>query len=173
VHRKGIDKLRNPTLQSACYLASGVESSRPSVRGIMTAAPPPRPGAGWYPDPHGSGQQRYFDGTNWGPTAPPPQYSALASSAPPPPSGDRRFTIHYGFVLLAIFSLLGTVIPTIFWFGSAASVEEGNTQSEQEAADAATGFLGIMGVGWLLWGGMWTIIWTAFAIQHTLKSRRS
>jgi hypothetical protein len=27
--------------------------------------------AGWYPDPS-TGQQRYWDGTRWGPTAPPP-----------------------------------------------------------------------------------------------------
>lgn len=32
---------------------------------------------GWYPDPDGRGGQRYFDGTNWGPTAP-------AATAPPP-----------------------------------------------------------------------------------------
>ena len=25
---------------------------------------------------------------------------------------------------------------------------------------------------WLLWGGMWTLVWTASAIQHTLKGRR-
>lgn len=125
---------------------------------------------GWYPDPSGNGGQRYFDGTNWGPAAPPP-------SRPTPhamPQGqERRFTIHYGFVVLAIFSLLGTIIPTIFWFASAASVESGQTQSEQDAADAASGIMGFFGVGWLLWGGMWTVIWAAFAIHHTLRSRRA
>jgi hypothetical protein len=31
----------------------------------MTAAPPPLPPPGWYPDPSGTPGQRYFDGTNW------------------------------------------------------------------------------------------------------------
>jgi len=29
-----------------------------------------------------------------------------------------------------------------------------------------------MAMLWMLWGGMWTIIWLAFAINHTLKARR-
>ncbi|WNG89547.1 DUF2510 domain-containing protein [Mycobacterium sp. ITM-2016-00317] len=126
---------------------------------------------GWYPDPSGNGGQRYFDGTAWGPTAPPPP-------TPPqrrPHNNERRFTIHYGFALLAIFSLLGTVIPTLFWFASAANVdvEPGASQSERESAEAAGGILGFFGVGWLLWGGMWTLIWAAFAVHHTLRSRNS
>ena len=52
--------------------------------------------------------------THQPPFAPPPgwEYPQSPSSAP------ARFTIHYGFALLAIFSLLGTVIPTIFWFAA-------------------------------------------------------
>lgn len=118
---------------------------------------------GWYPDPN-TGQQRYFDGNQWGPPAP----TASGSVA------ERRFTIHYGFVLLAVFSLLGTVIPAIFWFASAANVDTtGSSQAEINGAQDAVGIMGFFGIGWLLWGGMWTIIWTAFAIQHTLRSRRS
>ena len=124
-----------------------------------------QPAAGWYPDPSGGSGQRYFDGVNWGPSAPPPASSPL---------GERRFTIHYGFVLLAIFSLLGTVIPAAFWFFSAANVDTdpNATQSEVDAAASATGILSFFGIGWILWGGMWTLIWTAFAIQHTLRSRK-
>lgn len=127
---------------------------------------------GWYPDPSGNGGQRYFDGSNWGPTAPPPPSSQYPT--PRPPQGtERRFTIHYGFALLAFFSLLGTVIPSFFWFASAANVEPGTTQSDVESSEMASGILSFFGVGWLLWGGMWTIIWAAFAIHHTLRSRTS
>lgn len=132
--------------------------------------------AGWYPDPSGAGQ-RYFDGIQWGPLAPPPpsHTNVPARSPASTPSGDRRFTIHYGFVLLAVFSLLGTLIPTAFWFFSAANVDTdpNATQSEIDAAAGATGILSFFGIGWLIWGGMWTLIWTAFAIQHTLRSRRN
>lgn len=107
---------------------------------------------GWYPDPNGGGGQRYFDGTNWGPTAPPP------TSAPVAAGGERRITIHYGFVVLTIFSLLGTLFLAIPWLST----------SGDEKGDVSW-----MGVLWLMWGGMWTIIWAAFAIQHTLKSRRA
>lgn len=87
---------------------------------------------------------------------------------------DRRFTIHYGFALLAIFSLLGTIVPSIFWFAAAGNVDHtGSTQADIDAANGASGVMGFFGIGWLLWGGMWTIVWTAFAIQHTLKSRRT
>jgi hypothetical protein len=55
--------------------------------------------AGWYPDPGETGQQRYVDGIQWGPPAPPA----------PTAVGERRFTIHYGFVLLAVFSLLAWI----------------------------------------------------------------
>lgn len=81
----------------------------------MTQQQPP---AGWYPDPSGSGQQRYFDGISWGPVAP-----TAAPYAPPTQQRTQpsRFTIHYGFALLAFFSLLGTVIPAFFWFAGAAN----------------------------------------------------
>jgi hypothetical protein len=98
----------------------------------------------------------------------PPQQRPLQ---PQPPAQPARFTIHYGFALLATFSLLGTVVPSIFWFvvaGNAAS----DTGSDPNAAAGAAGIAGSFGIIWLLWGGMWTLIWAAFAINHTLKERR-
>ena len=103
---------------------------------------------GWYPDPAGNGGHRYFDGTSWGPTAP-----------PPPMPAERRFTIHYGFGLLAVLSLIGTLIIGLPMLST--------------ASDPDTEGLGaVLGVLWMLWGGMWVLIWTAFAIQHTLRGRR-
>lgn len=53
---------------------------------------------GWYPNPDGTGTQRYFDGTNWGPTAP------VATPSPPPPkkksSAGRIVVVIVGIVLL-------------------------------------------------------------------------
>jgi hypothetical protein len=138
----------------------------------MGEATPPQPAAGWYPDPSGiPGQQRYFDGVNWGPTAPPPPpgsgSGAVAAYPPTGPYGNvvtdqPRFTIHYGFALLAILSLLGTIVFAIPLFSAAGSTDD----------EGAAGIGAGMGILWLLWGGMWTLIWTAFAIQHTLRGRR-
>lgn len=44
--------------------------------------PSPLPTPGWYPDP-ATGQQRYWDGAQWGPFAPPPP----PQFAPPAPAG--------------------------------------------------------------------------------------
>lgn len=110
--------------------------------------------AGWYPDPSGHGQ-RYFDGISW------TEHRAVPPAAPSAPAvSQRRFTIHYGFGLLAVFSLLGTILPAGLMFFA----NVGNP----ETSGAGT----TMGVLWLLWGGFWTLIWTAFAIQHTLRARR-
>ena len=51
----------------------------------------------------------------------------------------------------------------------------GSTASDStldpEAASAAAGIGSGAAILWLLWGGMWTLIWAAFAINHTLKER--
>ncbi|MCG5431265.1 DUF4352 domain-containing protein [Mycobacterium sp. MYCO198283] len=62
---------------------------------------------GWHPDPAGSGQQRYFDGTQWtenyAPAAAPPP-----GVAPKRKRGMRRILLIAGGVLLAII-LLGAI----------------------------------------------------------------
>lgn len=127
---------------------------------------------GWYPDPSGApGAQRFWDGQGWGPSAPAP----VVAVAAPVKAEPGRLTIHYGFALLAVLSLLGTVGPAVFmWLaaGSASSSSDGTTAGDDGAA-AAAGIFGFFGFGWLLWGGMWTLIWAAFAINHTLKARRA
>jgi hypothetical protein len=102
--------------------------------------------SGWHPDPSGTTGQRYFDGHDW-----------TEHLAPQKPA-ERRFTIHYGFALLAVFAMLGTVIPTLLLFSTAS-----DPQTEGYGVTA--------GVLWLLWGGFWTLVWVAFAIQHTLRGR--
>ena len=87
------------------------------------------------------------------------------------PAQPARFTIHYGFALLATFSLLGTLIPSIFWFVAAGHMTS-DPGTDPHAAAGAAGIAGSFGIIWMLWGGMWTLIWAAFAINHTLKERR-
>jgi hypothetical protein len=48
----------------------------------------------------------------------------------------------------------------------------GSAADGTESGDAAAGIGSGFGIMWLLWGGMWTLIWAAFAINHTLKERR-
>ena len=105
--------------------------------------------------------------THQPPFAPPPGWEY-----PQPPSpAPARFTIHYGFALLAFFSLLGTLIPAFVMWASAGNARSDKTIDADTAA-SASGFLGTFGVLWLLWGGMWTLVYVAFAVNHTLKERR-
>lgn len=118
---------------------------------------------GWYPDPAGGLAVRWFNGTDWA-----YQYQAPPQQFTPPPSAQRRFTIHYGFVVVAVISLLLTVVPSIFWFSAAS----GAANDPNDTQHVGTTFSAGMGLFWLLWGGMWTLIWTAFAIHHTLRGRQ-
>jgi hypothetical protein len=96
--------------------------------------------------------QRYFDGIEWT-----ENYAPLGVAPAAEASAPGRFTIHYGSALLAIFSAIGTLIIGVPMI---------STASDTDGIGAGFGVL------WLLWGSGWTIVWVAFAIQHTLKSRR-
>ena len=123
------------------------------------STPTPPPSGEWYPQqqqpyPYRVQQQPY-----------PYPYPVQQRPAP------ARYTIHYGFSLLAIFSLLGTVIPTVIMFAAAGSTAS-DKSLDHESASAAAGMGSEMAILWLLWGGMWTLVWAAFAVNHTLKERR-
>ena len=74
------------------------------------------------------------------PNTPPPQYP-FPPGLPPvlTPAQPARFTIHYGFALLAIFSLIGTLIPTIIMFAAAGGSDDG-TEAGRTAAGIGGGF---------------------------------
>lgn len=106
--------------------------------------------AGFYPDPAGGPAKRWFNGTTWT-----DHYAAPAESA--------RFTIHYGFALLAVLSIIGTL-----FFGIPMLIASGH---HDPATGHANGVGILMTLMWFGWGGMWTLIWGAFAMNHTLKAR--
>ncbi|GAA2552102.1 DUF2510 domain-containing protein [Mycolicibacterium diernhoferi] len=110
---------------------------------------------GWYPDST-TGLQRYWDGAKW--LDIPAPAAAAAPHLAPAAARSGRITIHYGFALLAFFSLAGTLLFGIPLMAQAGDEETGGIASS-------------MGILWIAWGGMWTLIWTAFAIHHTLKGR--
>lgn len=55
----------------------------------MTGHSPPVPAAGWYPDPGGSEQLRYWDGASWTERLKEPQPASTAAGAEPVPEEDR------------------------------------------------------------------------------------
>lgn len=121
--------------------------------------------ADWYPDPSGAPGLRYFDGTAW---------TAQTTTAEPwrdwgsdeNVRAERRFTIHYGFALLAFLSLAATLT-----FGIPSLVDGFSNTTLDPTGKEVAGTAATFGVLWMLWGGMWTVIWAAFAIRHTLRGR--
>jgi hypothetical protein len=78
--------------------------------------------AGWYPDPGGSGQQRYFDGAQWSahyaPAPPGYGFAPPAPPAPPTKSGGSR-------TVLKIAALIGVLVL----FGIIANIDTGDKDS--------------------------------------------
>ena len=106
------------------------------------STPTPLPSGEWYPQQ----QQPYPYRVQQQPHPYPYPYPVQQRPAP------GRYTIHYGFSLLAIFSLLGTVIPTVIMFAAAGSTAS-DKSLDHESASAAAGMGSGMAILWLLWGG--------------------
>ena len=85
-------------LRSSVRRANVAADGKLTISGEIVTTPMP---PGWYPDPSGSGQQRYFDGNAWGPFAP------LA----PPPVAQKVREPNPLFTVLAVLS----AIPTAFF----------------------------------------------------------
>ena len=77
----------------------------------MTAPTPP----GWYPDPSGSGQQRYFDGNAWGPFAP----------MAPAPVAEKVREPNPLFTVLAVLSAIPTAFFGLVYFAGSQSTIAG------------------------------------------------
>lgn len=83
---------------------------------------PPKPAAGWYPDPNGGSNRRYWDGSKWGPTEPTtPAANQPASTPTRPPKWMP--TKAFWIVVLLLIGLIFFVIPKI--------VESNNRMNER------------------------------------------
>jgi uncharacterized Tic20 family protein len=72
------------------------------------ASPSSTPPPGWYPDPSGSGQQRWWDGSQWGIVA-----SSTTAPAVPGSLDDQRGMAALAQVLAIFTGFLG---PLVIWF---------------------------------------------------------
>ena len=83
----------------------------------MTAIKPP---AGWYPDPNDPSAKRWWDGTSWGPAAPPPQPTPVPVRAASGPGCGTGCLVIIGVII---------VIAVIAGISSAISAGNSNSRS--------------------------------------------
>ena len=128
----------------------------PSAHGEGTNRNCAMSAAGWYPDPSGSGGQRYFDGTNWGPTAPSPSPSQrdLAQSSPPQGSAATLPPFTTGSSLTGDFLAAGYRNSGVLWFASSSQrrCRAWVHSRKWTGANAAGGIMSFFGVGWAVLG---------------------
>lgn len=67
---------------------------------------PTHPPAGWYPDPAGSGDERYWDGGNWSQVTRP----ARAESAPLPPAAGPSGPVLASWIFRVLAALLDAIV---------------------------------------------------------------
>ena len=82
--------------------------------------------AGWYPDPAGSGQQRYFDGSTWT-----ENYAPLAPAPVPVKKGHGCL---YSIIGVAVVVALAIVLLIAALGGAAKKVSDDLTKTSKEAA---------------------------------------
>ncbi|BBY64721.1 Ltp family lipoprotein [Mycolicibacterium helvum] len=85
--------------------------------------------AGWYPDPAGTGQQRYFDGTNWTDQDAPPAGAVVPG---PPPKKSNRGKIILGAVgAVVVLLIVGAIV------GGGDDTNKGTAAPTSSTANAA------------------------------------
>jgi hypothetical protein len=93
------------------------------------APPPPKPAPGWYPDPAGTGAQRYFDGTNWS-----SHFSGPAKPTTP-------YVLFKGVTPLKVLAICGAgfllVILVVTIFGESDHKKDSGSTSSGSATAAA------------------------------------
>ena len=90
---------------------------------------------GWHPDPAGSGQQRYWDGTDWGPVAPPP--SAPPPPTAPPPTAPPVVVVKKKRSLLSLIVLGGLVLLAGSCISSALDRDSGKDSPASSSRSSA------------------------------------
>ena len=132
----------------------------------MTNPTTPNVPAGWYPDPAGSGRQRWWDGAQWTEHFQEAYTPAATAAALKAPEGTKSYNLWIWLVVLLPY----VTFPFIFFldFGDMFSPE--NLQSESGMVDAQLAFYTSPAYLGLLIGGL---ISTVLVIFFAYKDWRS
>jgi hypothetical protein len=112
----------------------------------------PTPAPGWYPDPSGTGT-RYWDGGDWGPTAPPPA---------PTPAQSKKWvpTLLIALAILAVAAIIGTI--GYHWGSTSRSSASGRAPSATNTASPPS-----VGIGQEVRDGNFAFVVTSVDVSKT------
>ncbi len=85
--------------------------------------------AGWYPDPGGSGQQRYFDGTTWT-----ENYAPMTGPPPAAVPGKKGHGCLYAILGAVAAVVLLIIVLVVALGGAAKKVSDDITKTNKQAA---------------------------------------
>ncbi len=123
--------------------------------------------AGWYPDPAGSAQRRWWDGTKWTDTLETPYSTAAAAQALRAPEGtDPNTPWIWLIVFLPWLPTLGLLF--IDWSGYIEALLTDPTGMSAVTFLVTPGYLLMIALGWITTG---LIIWFAYLDWRELKRR--
>ena len=77
--------------------------------------PPQLPPAGWYPDPEGSGQQRFWDGANWSDQLAPPQQQAQQVVGGRVKDDRNNWLAAWGYLTAVLLPIVGIIIAIVLY----------------------------------------------------------
>lgn len=123
--------------------------------------------AGWYPDPAGGVQRRWWDGARWTDTLETPYSTATAGQLDRAPEGTDPYTI-WIWLILAIPVLQLLSLALIDWPQFIAESLADPTSTGQLAVFSMPGYLAVTALGWI---GNALIILFAFFDWRELRQR--
>lgn len=123
--------------------------------------------AGWYPDPAGSAQRRWWDGTKWTDTLETPYSAAAAAQTLRAPEGTDPNTL---WIWLIVFVPMLPSLGLFFidWSGYVESLLSDPTGLSSVSFLISPGYVALAALGWITTG---LIIWFAYLDWRELQRR--